>query len=480
MSDNYKMMKTWLIETYGGPSRIVGDIVGDLLKKGKPCNNIKQKFSFFSAITGAIQRLERLARVSYINGTELEACLLSRSTLSGLISLLPSVEHDLWVREMTLAQLDFRNLEGLDTFNFFKRIYIIEKNTNENFREEIDVKNVQSPVVKKLVRSTYKVEVEKRDSSNSESEVSEHGISKSNPRPWKPSPSLIFPCPIYDHDHEISQCTEFFKLNPTGRWATLLKGRICYTCMKPQFDCHSRKCIYSDKVPETPKCAHCALLAASKGLTPFIILFCRHKYHKDTRAPLSVLKTVLEGYIGKLRPDILDSTIGFSVDVNFLHVNSAAMESEVTVETGYGAIVFPQAPIIDSETGYRVTCKKEDICAESSDNSIYLMQNLRVGNSYCLTFFDSGANAHLMDGRMARQEELQLISNKSIALGVIGGGSIKTEFGSFRFNLGPGEDGKYHELTAIGMESVTAGFGKYDLKEIIKEYKESATSEELE
>ena len=108
------------------------------------------------------------------------------------------------------------------------------------------------------------------------------------------------------------------------------------------------------------------------------------------------------------------------------------------------------------------------------------MQNLRVGDFNCLTFFDSGANTHLIDGRMARQEELQLISNKSIALGVIGGGSIKTEFGSFRFNLGPGEDGKYHELTAIGMESVTAGFGKYDLKEIIKEYKESATSEELE
>ena len=52
-------------------------------------------------------------------------------------------------------------------------------------------------------------------------------------------------------------------------------------------------------------------------------------------------------------------------------------------------------------------------------------------------------------------------------------------YGSFRFNLGPGEDGKYHEITAIGMDSVTAGFGKYDLKEIIKEYRSSANSEEL-
>ena len=49
MSDDYKMMKTWLKENYGGPSCIVGYIVGDLLKKGKPLsNNGKQKFSFFS------------------------------------------------------------------------------------------------------------------------------------------------------------------------------------------------------------------------------------------------------------------------------------------------------------------------------------------------------------------------------------------------------------------------------------------------
>ena len=81
---------------------------------------------------------------------------------------------------------------------------------------------------------------------------------------------------------------------------------------------------------------------------------------------------------------------------------------------------------------------------------------------------------------MARQEDLQLISSKSIALGIIGGGPIRTEYGSFRFNLGPGEDGKYHEITAIGMDSVTVGFGKYDLKEVIKEYRSSATLEELD
>ena len=47
------------------------------------------------------------------------------------------------------------------------------------------------------------------------------------------------------------------------------------------------------------------------------------------------------------------------------------------------------------------------------------MQNLRVEDSNCITFFDSGENAHLIDGQLARNKELQLISNKTTALGVI-------------------------------------------------------------
>ena len=79
ISDDYSLMKTWLIDNFGGPARIVGDIVGNLVKNGKPMSdNRKQKFSFFAAIKEAIQRLEKLSRVSYINGTELEAFFIPK------------------------------------------------------------------------------------------------------------------------------------------------------------------------------------------------------------------------------------------------------------------------------------------------------------------------------------------------------------------------------------------------------------------
>ena len=86
----------------------MGDIINNLSRKSKHTGgNRKDKFVFYFATTGAIQRLERLSRVNYI---ELESCLLSRSTLSSLVCLLPTSEHDLWVREMMVAGLDLQIL----------------------------------------------------------------------------------------------------------------------------------------------------------------------------------------------------------------------------------------------------------------------------------------------------------------------------------------------------------------------------------
>ena len=77
------------------------------------------------------------------------------------------------------------------------------------------------------------------------------------------------------------------------------------------------------------------------------------------------------------------------------------------------------------------------------------MQKLRIGNTDCLTFFNSGANAHLTDGELAKKEKLQRISENHSALGVIGGGTITTESVNFRFNLGSGKDGICHEIKAL-------------------------------
>ena len=120
------------------------------------------------------------------------------------------------------------------------------------------------------------------------------------------------------------------------------------------------------------------------------------------RAPLSELKSTLEKHIGKKANGIAEANIQFAV--NFMYQsNAAAEELENSEGSSHGLKIFPQARVIDSETGHRVLCEDEDICPESPESSIYLMQNIQVGDSTCPTFFDSGANTHLIvkTGRIA-------------------------------------------------------------------------------
>ena len=132
-----------MITNYGGPARIVRDIVSNVSKQSKPMpGNRREKFVFYSAITGSIKKLERISRVNYIDKVELEACLLSSSMLSSLISLLPTPKYDLWVREIKVSGLDFRNPVGTETFNCFKRVCIVERNTNESSRSDPSPKEV--------------------------------------------------------------------------------------------------------------------------------------------------------------------------------------------------------------------------------------------------------------------------------------------------------------------------------------------------
>ena len=109
-------------------------------------------------------------------------------------------------------------------------------------------------------------------------------------------------------------------------------------------------------------------------------------------------------------------------------------------------------PHLNPRLDYRYCAEKKTFALRSLRAPFIL----RIGNRDCLTFFDSRANAHLMNGQLAIQEKLQLMSSKPKALEVIGGGSIMTEYGNFRFNLGPGENKKFHKITAVGLRKITA------------------------
>ncbi len=136
------------------------------------------------------------------------------------------------------------------------------------------------------------------------------------------------------------------------------------------------------------------------------------------------------------------------------------------------------APSINSETGRMDTISPEKIVHEVSEHSCYLMQTIKIGSSEALVFFDRGANIHIIDGSLAEKEGLQKVSSNPTNLTVVGGSKVRSNHGTFRFNLGPGERGEYHEVVCVGMDDVTGGFGTYDLTEVCQEYLDQAKDEE--
>ena len=75
-SDNCKLMREWLISNYGGASRIVNDTIMALGRRMKPAGNDQaERYVHLSAITSALQHLEKLICTNFALGAELRDCL---------------------------------------------------------------------------------------------------------------------------------------------------------------------------------------------------------------------------------------------------------------------------------------------------------------------------------------------------------------------------------------------------------------------
>ena len=88
-------------------------------------------------------------------------------------------------------------------------------------------------------------------------------------------------------------------------------------------------------------------------------------------------------------------------------------------------------PTFDSEPGIEVDTATVTIIPEVPEHSFYLMQWLRIGRNNQLIFFDRGPNAHLVQGKMAVAAGFEITSSRPTSLTVVGGGSLKTEYGSY-------------------------------------------------
>ena len=144
-----------------------------------------------------------------------------------MVGLLPISEYDFWVMEITISGLDFKNPVGIEMFNFFKKICVIERNTCESARTDPSPEETQSMGTKKPFKSSHKVQIQEDDYTENDSEMGIHAVPTFIPRTlWNPPAGLKFPCPVGNHKHEVSTCPDFFNFSPMDRWEKIEKGKM--------------------------------------------------------------------------------------------------------------------------------------------------------------------------------------------------------------------------------------------------------------
>ena len=158
---------------------------------------------------------------------------------------------------------------------------------------------------------------------------------------------------------------------------------------------------------------------------------CRKPEHgKDPPKPADARK-FFKKYLGKLNTLIVDTSISFAVNFNYQVYSICEKPNPSSTNT----------PAFDSELGVEIDTSTVTVIAEIPERSFYLMQWLQISRTNHLIFFDRGANAHLVQGKMAVAAGFEITSSWHSSLTVVGGGSVKTEYGSYPFNLGPGAGG---------------------------------------
>ena len=469
-SDNFSRIREWLIKTYGRADRIIGDISAGLKAQSKPSNAIPstsvdkgERYTYFANICTAIARFDKLAKIPDIQIEELNAVMYCRNTVAGLIDLLPGSDQDQLRRKMTERTLDWDNPQGCATYALFKEYCETERNIVSAFRG-MESKSRPKP------KSVFISRTEKGGNSDEEDPTGIHTTTYTPPAPWYP-PGMRFPCPLVTHNHEMAECKEWLSMSPADRWENTKVRRICYACLRPKSRCNERKCKFYKNVSELITCQGCIEYASSQGWAPFSILMCRKRKHAEVRARYADIKKTLDKYLGQMSSDINESNLKVSANFSWqVHATVQSSTSYLAESLKTDKPLSVQVPCIDTNSGTRVYPEQDLIKLEIDQHAHYLMQILQIGGSQVLTFFDSGANSHLISGEVAETENLEKYSSRPTRITVVGGGSVCSEYGSYKFGLGPDEENKFHELRCIGIEDVTTEFRKYDLTDIIKEY----------
>ena len=513
-------LKAWLIKRFGEPRTMCTNILKIVTtKENLPADSTVtgKLVNYYRNLDAALKRILELKTLPGLPVDKLLSHVYGTDFLNSLSLLLPEkARNELYV-ELTSKNLEVMSLQGEATFNLITTIISKHSKMVEGMasssgliipsktgpprpeRESLKRQKGSHAAASRRNQEGDDYDTEEDDDQRSFNPTTHHteksNQRKDNSRPEKrnsnPNRNLgkdgkndtkspkNFPCSLHHNKHELGECQTFFNFKSKKR-RVLAEGNTCFHCLKPYRGC-KEGC--KSKVPEALICKGCTEIADSRGLSPLNILFCSNEKHKEDLKEeqiLSALKAYLTGFDPEKLGDkmILANHILFAGHVK--HCTRCKGRSCKCAPTTLTRKPNPKdtIPRIHTKSGEEIEVEDDHIIPESVQDAFYVMQILNLKGQDALTFYDRGANHHMIRGELAEDASLKVVSDKPVQVGVVGGGKVWTQYGSYTMSLGPTEDGLYHDITAQGITNITDKFPHYDLTDINKEFRQSGQYQE--
>lgn len=500
IKEDFHAMKAWLIKKFGSVVPMANGYVKAISRLPTPkASDLPGMVKYLRSIHRLLTSLSELEITKGVPVPKLQSHLASNAFLSSLVTVLPYR-----VRSELIKHLIRKDIDDLDSIEGREHFDAILKIVKEKYREaelestacptssggsssqpakQVPASSTKTQPKQVNVASTYSTNVQQPAVQQQSAPLPPfltggNAVPITTPRQnnqnqssWSPqqnaNPSGYkfnrWTCPIRSHrNHDVQTCNMFWSSSPQERRDSCRFGG-CYTCLSKFRDCKGGPCAHIDEVPAELICPDCAQ-STKPGNTPPSVLMCGINQHRKPQ--LNDLTMSLEAWI----PNLDLNQYSSSLRVNLAHIGvfKTAVGSPPPISTKTSPPTCEPSNIVyDTHSGkYKPLSPTHQVVKQVKESAFFLMQTIKIKHEEILVFYDSGANSHLIEGELAEELNLDVVSNESIPIEALGNKTVWSNYGSYSITIGADIYGEYHELELQGIDVITSSFPEIDLTEI--------------
>jgi len=458
-------VEEWLISQYGDLRSIADTRLAKIasMKHPLPTQPAKTHIEYFKMVHQLLIHLESLAQNEKIDHKEIAAIIFNSSWITQLVSRLPEEI----ILEFTKALEREPRIPAPTGKRYFELLRDLidatwrQLNTAQKIRSAKDIGATAE--LRKPARAANVT-----DSSLPPTDGSAKVSARSKPASAGAKKSEVSICPMHGPSqklkHTLGECHAFFKASNAQRFDLCKQAKACFTCLKLECRRVSFNACITSQLPSELICGDCQ---AAQKKRPLSVLLCTNSTH--SKPTLKVVQDALARYLSPFNQslgDHLKQHFNLSVMPCLTSQGNSHGSSARTKSSPVSSSV--RIPAFDTVSGDYISRPKM-IRVESSDDTIYVFQMIRVGRHTGLVFYDSGASGNLVRGDFAERVGFKVLDPQSQLVGALGNTTMWTNYGIYGALLGDETTGIYHNLSFQGISDITNRFPHYDLSPILNE-----------